>query len=133
MLFNYFQAVNYFYSSRTFVVSLKNYRITKALIIFFFCLFNLAPLAYTAESNKSADLNTWLNQLPHIDLNNVKEGQTGYGLTVFQGYSIKKFQFTVIGVVKKFFNGSDACFYLALAVFYKNTVSFQTTQKIASI
>ena len=108
MLFNYFQAVNYFYSSRTFVVSLKNYRITKALIILFFCLFNLAPLAYTAESNKSAELNNWLNQLPHIDLNNVKEGQTGYGLTVFQGYSIKKFQFTVIGVVKKFFNGSDA-------------------------
>ena len=38
----------------------------------------------------------------------VKAGMTGYGLSVFQGSNIEKFNITVIGVVKKVLSGRDA-------------------------
>ncbi len=38
----------------------------------------------------------------------VKPGMTGYGLSVFQGSTIEKFDITVIGVLKKVMSGRDA-------------------------
>jgi hypothetical protein len=44
----------------------------------------------------------------YIPVSEVKAGMTGYGLSVFQGTKIEKFDVQVIGTVKKFLNGRDA-------------------------
>ncbi len=38
----------------------------------------------------------------------IKPGMTGYGLSVFQGTNIEKFNITVIGILKKVMSGKDA-------------------------
>ncbi len=44
----------------------------------------------------------------YMPVSDVKPGMTGYGLSVFQGMKIEKFDVQVIGTVKKFLNGRDA-------------------------
>ncbi|MBY0548269.1 MAG: hypothetical protein K2W95_13320 [Candidatus Obscuribacterales bacterium] len=44
----------------------------------------------------------------YMPVSEVKPGMTGYGLSVFQGMKVEKFDVQVIGTVKKFLNGRDA-------------------------
>ncbi len=43
----------------------------------------------------------WLKAGQFMPLSELKPGMQGYGLTVFQGNKIERFDVTVIGVVKK--------------------------------
>jgi len=44
----------------------------------------------------------------YLPLSEVKPGMQGYGLSVFQGIKVERFNFQVIGTVKKLLNGRDA-------------------------
>ncbi len=50
----------------------------------------------------------YLHPGQYMPLSDVKAGMTGYGLTVWHGTKIEKFDLKVIGVVKKILNGRDA-------------------------
>lgn len=50
----------------------------------------------------------WLKPGQYMPVSEIKQGMKGYGLTVFQGTKIEKFDVTVIGVVKKVLSGRDA-------------------------
>ena len=82
----------------------------KLFLVLLLLIINLIfyPQISDANNYNSKELKEWLAEIPNLDVSKVKAGQTGYGLTVFQGYKIKQFPVTVIGVLKNFFNGSDA-------------------------
>ena len=59
----------------------------------------------------------------YIPVSEIKPGMEGYGLSVFQGTKIEKFQVKVIGVIKQVLNGRDAILIrLSGAVLGKNNV-----------
>lgn len=65
----------------------------------------------------------WLKAGQFMPLSELKPGMQGYGLTVFQGNKIEKFDVTVIGVVKKVLSGRDAVMVrLSGPLLGKNTV-----------
>lgn len=53
-------------------------------------------------------VNKYLPGGSYLGTNEVKPGMKGYGLSVFHGTAIEKFDFTVIGVLKKVMSGRDA-------------------------
>lgn len=53
-------------------------------------------------------VNKYLPAGSYMGTSELKPGMTGYGLSVFQGTNIEKFDFTVIGVLKKVMSGRDA-------------------------
>ncbi len=53
-------------------------------------------------------ISKWLKAGQFMPLSELKPGMQGYGLTVFQGNKIERFDVTVIGVVKKVLSGRDA-------------------------
>ncbi len=64
-----------------------------------------------AKAYDSADLafvHKFLSPGQYMPLSEVKPGMVGYGLTVFQGTKVERFNIRVIGVVKKVLNGHDA-------------------------
>lgn len=65
----------------------------------------------------------WLKTGQFMPLSELKPGMQGYGLTVFQGNKIERFDVTVIGVVKKVLSGRDAVMVrLSGPLMGKNTV-----------
>lgn len=59
----------------------------------------------------------------YIPLSEIKPGMEGYGLSVFQGTKVEKFQVKVIGVIKQVLNGRDAILIrISGAVLGKNNV-----------
>lgn len=50
----------------------------------------------------------YLRQGTYMPVTDIKPGMQGYGLTVFHGDKIEKFNVSIIGVVKKILNGRDA-------------------------
>ncbi|MBC7997906.1 MAG: hypothetical protein IAF58_08180, partial [Leptolyngbya sp.] len=68
-------------------------------------------------------ISKWLKPGQYMPVSDIKQGMQGYGLTVFQGTKIEKFDVTVIGVVKKVLSGRDAVMVrLSGAALGKNTV-----------
>ena len=53
-------------------------------------------------------IHKYLNNGSYMPVTDVKAGMTGYGLSVFHGTTIEKFDFQVIGVLKKVMSGRDA-------------------------
>lgn len=65
----------------------------------------------------------WLKAGSFMPLSELKPGMQGYGLSVFQGNKIERFDVTVIGVVKKVLSGRDAVMVrLSGPLMGKNTV-----------
>lgn len=65
----------------------------------------------------------WLKAGTFMPLSELKPGMQGYGLSVFQGNKIERFDVTVIGVVKKVLSGRDAIMVrLSGPLMGKNTV-----------
>ncbi|HEY9719181.1 MAG TPA: hypothetical protein V6C69_17025 [Trichormus sp.] len=50
----------------------------------------------------------WLKPAQYMPVSEIKPGMEGYGLSVFQGTKPERFNFKVVGVVKKVLNGRDA-------------------------
>ncbi len=74
---------------------------------------NILPaLAVEAPNHFSPHDNTFISKYlkknEYISLAEIKPGMEGYGLSVFQGTKVEKFQVKVIGVIKKVLNGRDA-------------------------
>ena len=68
-------------------------------------------------------ISKWLKTGQYMPLSELKPGMQGYGLTVFQGNKIERFDVTVIGVVKKVLSGRDAVMVrLSGPLMGKNTV-----------
>jgi hypothetical protein len=68
-------------------------------------------------------ISKWLKAGQFMPLSELKPGMQGYGLTVFQGNKIERFDVTVIGVVKKVLSGRDAVMVrLSGPLMGKNTV-----------
>ncbi len=68
-------------------------------------------------------ISKWLKAGQYMPLSELKPGMQGYGLTVFQGNKIERFDVTVIGVVKKVLSGRDAVMVrLSGPLMGKNTV-----------
>lgn len=55
-----------------------------------------------------AFVHKWLKPGQYMTTDQIRPGMVGYGLTVFQGTKVEKFNVKVIGVVKKVLNGRDA-------------------------
>jgi len=53
-------------------------------------------------------LKHWLKPSEYMPVSEIKPGMEGYGLTVFQGTKPERFNFKVVGIVKKVLNGRDA-------------------------
>lgn len=68
---------------------------------------SLAP-PKTYDTSEHVFVNKWLKTGQFMPISQVKPGMTGYGLTVFQGNRVERFDVTVIGTVKKVLNGRDA-------------------------
>ncbi len=56
----------------------------------------------------SAFVSKFLKSHEYIPTADIKPGMEGYGLSVFQGTKVEKFQVKVIGVIKKVLSGRDA-------------------------
>jgi hypothetical protein len=74
---------------------------------------NILPaLAMEASNHFSPHDNTFISKYlkknEYISLAEIKPGMEGYGLSVFQGTKVERFQVKVIGVIKKVLNGRDA-------------------------
>ncbi len=87
----------------------------------------LAPAILKDDSfldpRESAYISKWLKAGQFMPLSELKPGMQGYGLTVFQGNKIERFDVTVIGVVKKVLSGRDAVMVrLSGPLMGKNTV-----------
>lgn len=67
-----------------------------------------AAMSDTCDSYNPGFIHKFLSPGRYMPLSEVKAGMTGYGLTVFQGTKIERFNVQVIGVVKKVLNGRDA-------------------------
>ena len=61
--------------------------------------YNPTDLAFVSRYLKNTD---------YIPVSEIKPGMEGYGLTVFQGTKIEKFNVKVIGIIRKALNGRDA-------------------------
>jgi hypothetical protein len=76
--------------------------------------FSLAAAA--ASDNKNSHYNPldrsfierYLKSSEYMPVDEIKPGMEGYGLTVFQGTKVERFQVKVIGVVKQALSGRDA-------------------------
>ena len=76
----------------------------------------LEAVAHKAAPEDQSFIDTYNNNFVHKYLPagsymtpaEIKPGMTGYGLSVFQGATIEKFQITVIGILKKVMSGRDA-------------------------
>ncbi|HEY9869786.1 MAG TPA: SpoIVB peptidase S55 domain-containing protein, partial [Candidatus Obscuribacterales bacterium] len=55
-----------------------------------------------------AFVHKWLKPGQYMTTDQIRPGMVGYGLTVFQGTKVERFNVKVIGVVKKVLNGRDA-------------------------
>lgn len=53
-------------------------------------------------------IHQWLKPGQYMKTSEIKPGMVGYGLTVFQGTRVERFNIKVIGVIKKVLNGRDA-------------------------
>jgi len=56
----------------------------------------------------TAFIRKYLKSSEYISTAEIKPGMEGYGLSVFQGVKVEKFQVKVIGVIKKVLSGRDA-------------------------
>ncbi|MBP9094083.1 hypothetical protein KBI23_23905, partial [bacterium] len=74
--------------------------------------FNILPALAVEQAHFSPHDNTFISKYlkknEYISLAEIKPGMEGYGLSVFQGTKVEKFQVKVIGVIKKVLNGRDA-------------------------
>lgn len=74
--------------------------------------FNILPALAVETTHFSPHDNTFISKYlkknEYITLAEIKPGMEGYGLSVFQGTKVEKFQVKVIGVIKKVLNGRDA-------------------------
>lgn len=66
-----------------------------------------APASLFSPTDKSF-IGKYLQPGSYMPLSDVKAGMTGYGLTVWHGTKVERFNLQVIGVVKKILNGRDA-------------------------
>ncbi len=70
------------------------------------------PAASTAQTPVNPQdptfINRWLKPGQYMKTSEIKPGMVGYGLTVFQGTKVERFNIKVIGVVKKVLSGRDA-------------------------
>jgi hypothetical protein len=64
-------------------------------------------LATFSPTDKSF-ISRYLHPGSYMPLSEIKPGMTGYGLTVWHGTKVEKFNLQVIGVVKKMLSGRDA-------------------------
>src|SRR5688572_14286760 len=55
-----------------------------------------------------AFVNQYLQPGRYMPVSEIKPGMVGYGLTVFRGTRVERFNVSIIGVVKKMLNGRDA-------------------------
>ena len=73
---------------------------------------NILPALAAEQTNFSPHDNSFISKYlkknEYISLAEIKPGMEGYGLSVFQGTKVEKFQVKVIGVIKKVLNGRDA-------------------------
>ncbi len=73
---------------------------------------NILPALAAEPSHFSPQDNTFISKYlkrnEYISTSEIKPGMEGYGLTVFQGTKVERFQVKVIGVIKKVLNGRDA-------------------------
>lgn len=53
-------------------------------------------------------VNKYLQPGRYMPVSEVKEGMTGYGLSVFHGTKVEKFDVRILGVIKRMLNGRDA-------------------------
>lgn len=74
--------------------------------------FNVLPALAVEQAHFSPHDNSFISKYlkknEYISLAEIKPGMEGYGLSVFQGTKVEKFQVKVIGVIKKVLNGRDA-------------------------
>lgn len=74
--------------------------------------FNVLPVLAADQAHfsphDSTFISKYLKKNEYISLAEIKPGMEGYGLSVFQGTKVEKFQVKVIGVIKKVLNGRDA-------------------------
>lgn len=73
---------------------------------------NALPALAVEHSHFSPHDNTFISKYlkrnEYISTSEIKPGMEGYGLSVFQGTKVERFQVKVIGVIKKVLNGRDA-------------------------
>lgn len=72
---------------------------------------SIAPFADDFKSFASTEhalVSRFLKTGEYLPVSDIKPGMEGYGLTVFQGTKIEKFNVKVIGTVKKVLNNKDA-------------------------
>lgn len=60
------------------------------------------------DTSQTSFVHKYLSPGSYMTPAEIKPGMTGYGLTVFQGATIEKFEITVIGILKKVMSGRDA-------------------------
>lgn len=66
------------------------------------------PVRSFLDTTDHSFVHKYLPTGSYLATNEVKPGMKGYGLSVFHGTAIEKFDFTVIGVLKKVMSGRDA-------------------------
>jgi hypothetical protein len=66
---------------------------------------NMTPFFHPTDK---AFVNKFLRDSQYMPLSDLKPGMMGYGLTVFHGNKIERFNVQIISVVKKILNGRDA-------------------------
>ena len=77
------------------------------------CLILLTNLASSAlalpeEETEQKLLNRYLKSGTYMTVDEIKPGMQGWGLSVFQGTKIERFNISVVGILKKMIHGRDA-------------------------
>ena len=67
-----------------------------------------APRPSSVDPSDKAFTARFLRQDQYIPVSEIKEGMEGFGLTVFHGSKVEKFDVKVIGVMRRVLNGRDS-------------------------